>query len=330
RRSLLEEAGRFRAGFDGSQDFDLVLRATERTNKIAHIPWPTYTWRAIQGSAALSASFKPAAWEAGKRALEDALHRRGVQGTVEQGLNQGQFRVRYAIKGTPTIAIIIPTKDHAHLLSRCVDTIRGLSTWPHYEILVVDHDSKDPEAKRYLAENGLLVLPYKGRFNFSRMMNLGAERMRHADYFLFLNDDTEIISPDWMEAMLEHAQRAEVGAVGARLLFPDGQPQHEGIVCEKGPYNIDYRTGRGPLYLSFGLAIRNVAAVTGACMLMRKDVFEELGGFADELDVAYNDVDLCLRALERGYLNVYTPYAQLYHLEGSSRGRLHPTRNVAI
>jgi GT2 family glycosyltransferase len=133
-----------------------------------------------------------------------------------------------------------------------------------------------------------------------------------------------------MEAMLEHGQRPEVGAVGARLLFPDGSPQHEGIVSEKGPYNIDFRTGRGPLYLSLGLAIRNTASVTGACMLMRKQVFQELGGFAEELDVAYNDVDLCLRALEHGYLNVYTPYAQLYHLEGSSRGKLHPTRNTAI
>jgi GT2 family glycosyltransferase/2-polyprenyl-3-methyl-5-hydroxy-6-metoxy-1,4-benzoquinol methylase len=330
RRTLLDEIGRFREGYDGSQDFDLVLRATEKTKNIAHIAWPIYSWRAFAGSAALSASFKPAAWDAGKRALEDALVRRGLEGTVEPGLNMGQYRVRYAIKGTPKIAIIIPTRDHAHLLSRCLDTVRRLSTWPHYEILVVDHDSQDPEALKLLEDDDLQVLKYRGRFNFSRMCNLGAERMSHCDYFLFLNDDTEVISPDWMEAMLEHAQRPEVGAVGARLLFPDGSPQHEGIVCETGPYNIDYRTGRGPLYLSFGLAIRNMAAVTGACMLIRKDVFAEIGRFSEELDVAYNDVDLCLKALERGYLNVYTPYAQLYHLEGSSRGKLHPTRNTAL
>ena len=328
RRSLVEDLGGLREGYEGSQDFDLVLRATEATDKIAHIPWPLYTWRAIRGSAALSAAFKPEAWEAGKRALEEALTRRGHKGTVDSGIIPGQYRVRYTITGRPQVTIIIPTRDHLELLTRCVESIRRLSTWQNFRILVIDNHSIQPETVEYLANGPFDVVQYPDQFNFSRMMNVGAQNAMDSDYVLFLNDDTEVISTDWIEAMLEHAQRRNVACVGARLLYPDGRPQHEGIIAEEGPCNIDFHS-LNPLYLNIGLAVRNCAAVTAACMLIRKDVFFDLGGFDEHLDVAYNDVDIGLRALEKGYLNVYTPYAQLYHYEGATRGRhSHPTENT--
>jgi GT2 family glycosyltransferase/2-polyprenyl-3-methyl-5-hydroxy-6-metoxy-1,4-benzoquinol methylase len=330
RRSLLADIGGIREGYEGSEDFDLALRASEVTNNVGHIAWPLYSWRAIHGSTALAAASKPAAWEAGKRALVDAFKRRGRRVVVERGINESQYRVRHEIEGRPSVKIIIPTRDHAALLKHCVESVRSLSTWPNYHILVVDNDSKDAATLAYLEAGPFDVVPFRERFNFSRMMNLGVAAGPQADYVLFLNDDTEVITPDWIEAMLEHAQEPGVAAVGARLLFPDGRPQHEGIVVEEGPYNIDYQSGQSPLYLTLGISVRDCAAVTAACMLMRTAVFTDIDGYDEALDVAYNDVDLCLRALERGYVNVYTPYARLYHWEGSSRGRLHPARNTDL
>jgi GT2 family glycosyltransferase len=198
-----------------------------------------------------------------------------------------------------------------------VESIRSASTYPHYRFLIVDNDSKEPETLEYLENFPGQVFSYPGEFNFAAMMNAAAAQARDTDLLLLLNNDTEVITPDWIEAMLEHGQRPEVAAVGARLVLPNGHPQHEGILVGRaGAAAVNASIE----YFGLGRTIRNCSAVTAACMLIREEVFRELGGFEERLAVAFNDVDLCLRAREKGYEIVYTPYAQLYHDEGSSRG----------
>ena len=321
RADLVKKLGGFRVGFDGSQDYDLVLRVTEKTDRIAHIPQPLYTWRKIPESAAASREAKPYTHEAGKKALAEALARRSTDGTVLDGLVTGEYyRVKYAIADHPKVGIVIPTRDHANALKRCVDSIRAKTTYRNYEIVVVDNESKEPETAHYLSSVGLRVIPCAGTFNFSNINNLAASKIE-CDMLLFLNNDTEVISPEWLEAMVEHCQRPGVGATGARLLYRDGRVQHEGVLvgCRTLAGNIDHHG-----YFSLGQVIRNVSAVTAACMMTRAAVFEEIGGFDEDLPVAFNDVDYCLRLRQLGYVVVYTPYALLYHDEGGTRGRVHP------
>jgi GT2 family glycosyltransferase len=325
RRALVERVGGFREGFEGSQDYDLVLRATEATDRVAHLPLPLYSWRKVPGSAAASLDHKDYAYESGRRALEDALRRRGVEAKVEEALTPGRYRVRYQVSGTARVSVIVPTRDRAALLRRCIGSVRRRTTYPTYEILIVDNDSTDPETLAFLEAFDGRILRYPGDFDYAAMMNAAAEACADSDHLLFLNNDTEVITEDWITAMVEHGQREEVGAVGARLLFPDGRPQHEGIVLGyRGGVagNVDHQG-----YFDLGETVRNCSAVTGACMLVRSARFRELGGFDERLGVVYNDVDLCLRAMQAGYLNVYTPYALLYHAESSSRRDLHPTED---
>lgn len=317
RAEVLKRVGGFRSEYDGSQDYDLALRVTESTGNLAHIPLPLYSWRKVPGSAAASLDFKDYAYVAGKKALEAALERRGYSGSVEHGIVEGRYRARYDIRGEPKVLIVIPTRDRRDLLERCIESIRSATTYPNYEILVVDNDSREPETLEYLDAFSGRVFRYPGPFNFAAMMNAAAQQAGDADMLLFLNNDTEVITPEWIEALLEHGQRPEVAAAGARLILPNGDPQHEGIVVgvdEAAATNVSVE------YFGLGRTIRNCSAVTAACMMIRQTVFRELGGFEERLAVAFNDVDLCLRAREKGYEIVYTPYAQLYHEEGSSRG----------
>ncbi|TMB98842.1 MAG: glycosyltransferase [Chloroflexi bacterium] len=321
RRALVETAGGFRPGFDGSQDYDLVLRVTESTDRIAHIARPLYTWRKARGSAAAEVQAKAYAITAAKAALEDALKRRGQEGEVSEAPVPGRHRVRYRTKDTK-VAIIIPTRDRVDMLSRSIASIREKSTYPNFDVIVVDNDSRDPETLRYLDEFGGRVVRYPHEFNFAAIVNIGARESADAGALLFLNNDTEVIAPGWIEAMLEHAQRPEVAAVGARLLYPDGRPQHEGVIvglAGGSAGNVDHGG-----YFALGETTHNCSAVTAACMMTRPDVFHEIGGFEERLRVAFNDVDFCLRARAKGYSIVYTPYALLYHYESASRGRLHP------
>jgi len=317
RRRLLEKLGGFRAGYDGSQDYDLVLRAVEATTEIAHLAEPLYTWRKVSGSTAAVADAKPWALDAARRALADAVERRGTPGEVVDGLLPTTYRVRYALRGRPKVSIIIPTRDRVDHLRGCVESVLERSTYTNFELLAVDNQSADPETLGYLAAFPGRVLRYPLPFNYSRLMNLAASHAA-GDLLVFLNNDTKVRTPDWLESLAEHAQRPEVGIVAPRLLYPNGHPQHEGtIVGYKGGHagNVDHRG-----FWGMGDIVRNCSAVTGACLMMRPSVFWELGGLDERLRVAFNDVDLCLRARQAGYDVVYTPYAELFHVEGGTRG----------
>jgi GT2 family glycosyltransferase/predicted nucleic acid-binding Zn-ribbon protein len=333
RRSLLGEIGGFRLGFDGSQDYDLLLRFTERTQRIAHIPKILYHWRKIRGSAAASPAAKPFAYEAARRAIEEAVRRRGYEGLVKN-TRPGQYTVRYRLRRTPLVSIIIPTRDRWTLLRECLRSIEEKTTYTHYEILVVNNDSSEPETARGLEGAGhkWRVLDYPGPFNFSAINNLGAAHAK-GDVLVFLNNDTQVIEPDWLTAMLEQAQRPEVGAVGARLHYPDGRIQHAGVMLGVGgvaDHAFKGLPGDAFTYFALGSVVRNCSAVTAACMMMPRRAFEEVKGFDERLAVALNDVDLCLRLRQRGYLIVYTPFALLYHHESGTRGRLFPPQEEEL
>jgi GT2 family glycosyltransferase/SAM-dependent methyltransferase len=330
RRSLLAEIGGFRPGLDGSQDYDLLLRFTERARRIAHIPKILYHWRKIPGSAAASAAAKPLAYEAGRQAIEDAVGRRGREARVENTL-PGLYTVRYKLTEAPLVSIIIPTRDRWSLLQQCLRSIEERTTYPRYEIIVLDNDSSEPETLKGLnaIADRWRVYPYPGPFNFSAINNFGASQAR-GEYLVFLNNDTQVVEAEWLTAMLEHAQRPEVGAVGARLHYPDGRIQHAGLVLGVGgvaDHAFKGLPGNAFTYFAFADVVRNVSAVTAACMMVPRRAFEQVGGFDERLNVALNDVDLCLRLGQRGYLIVYTPFALLYHHESSTRGRLHPPRD---
>lgn len=317
RRSVITEAGGFREGYDGSQDWDLTLRITEKTDRIGHVRTPLYTWRQVPTSIAHSDETKPWAHDAARRALADSLERQGITGRVEDGPYAGYYRMRYDIEGEPKVSIIIPTRDRLDLLKVCIDSIRQHTTYRNYEIIVVDNNSEEQATLDYLKSFGGRVVQHPGEFNFSKIINHGAENA-DGEYLLLLNNDTEVITPDWIEALLEHAQRPEVGAAGARLLFPDGKAQHEGVIVGPGnglAGNIDFEN-----YFGIGRCIHNPSAVTAACMMTRAEVFKGLGGFEEDLVVAYNDVDYCLRASDKGFLIVFTPYAVLTHHEAATRG----------
>lgn len=325
RSSLVRDIGGFRRGYEGSQDHDLILRATERTKNVIHLPKPLYTWRKIPGSAALSQRAKPYAYEAGKRALEDAVSRRGRDAEVDP-LTPGRFRIRHRLQGQPKISIVVPTRDRIELLDRCIDSVRKKTTYPNYDITIVDNGSVEAESITYFRSFDGGVVAHPGPFNFSSLVNAGVAAT-DGEYALLLNNDIEVISPDWLQAMLEHGQRPEVAAVGARLLYPGGRVQHEGILVGIGgpAMNVDHHG-----YLRLGEAVRECSAVTAACMLTRRVLYEELAGFDEKLAVAYNDVDFCLRARQAGFGIVYTPFAELRHHEAASRENLSPPEDRAL
>ena len=326
RKQMVDAAGGFRPGYDGSQDYDLFLRVTEGARKIVHIPRILYHWRAIEGSVGKQGEAKMYAYESAKKALADHLGRVGYQAEVEDGLFLGSYHLKYRLENQPAIAIIIPTKDNIDVLRRCLDSITAKSTYADYRIVLVDNGSTEQKTLSYyetLREHENIQLLHDDRpFNFSAINNLAA-RAIDADYLLFLNDDTEVISPGWLEEMSGLAQRSDVGAVGCLLSYPDDTVQHGGIIVGIGGV-----AGHAHKYFprgdfgSFGRlkVVQNLSAVTAACLMTRRSVFEEIGGFDEALSHAFNDVDFCLRIREKGYLVVYTPFAELYHHESLSRG----------
>jgi GT2 family glycosyltransferase len=260
---------------------------------------------------------KPYAYDAGQRAVENALMRRGLAGRVTRAEDLGRYHVRLDIVGQPHVAIVIPTRDRVGLLRTCIDSIEGLSTYANFSITIVDNDSVDPETLAYLEHTPHKVVRKPGHFNYSRLINLARSHIA-APYMLTVNNDVTVISRDWIEALLEQVQRPEVGVAGGRLLYPDGRVQHEGI----GLGNI--RGGYVAANLDawwMGRVIRDVSAVTGACQMVKVSAFDEVGGYDENLMIGFNDVDFCLRVHAAGYLIVYTPHAELSHPESASRGR---------
>jgi GT2 family glycosyltransferase len=327
RTALVRRVGGLRAGFEGSQDWDLVLRVTEATSRIAHIPKILYHWRQAETSVASNSEAKPYAFAAGQRVLEGALVRRGRPGQVEM-LSPGRYRVSYAVEGEPLVSIVIPTRDGVELLRKCIGSILERSTYRNFEILVLENESRERETLDYLAALPAphRAVPYRAPFNWSAINNFGARSAR-GQYLLFLNNDTEVIEPSWIEAMLEHAQRPEVGVVGAKLLYADGSIQHAGAVigtCGTAGHAFRRLPASHGGYFGLAQVTRNVSAVTGACMMVRREVFEALGGFDESYAVAYSDIDFCLTALQRGHRVIYTPHAALFHHECATRGALDP------
>ncbi len=326
KRELFEKTGGFRKGFDGAQDHDLIFRCCEQADVIAHVPRILYHWRTHSASTADNPASKLYAYEAGKRAIEGNLERSGEKGEVQLLKDYGFFRVRYALTDRPLVSILIPTMDHTDVLKRCLDSIRAKTTYDSYEILLIENNSTKEETFAYydsLAQDpGIRLVRWDGPFNFSAINNYGAGFAK-GDYLMFLNNDIEILTPEWIEELLANVQRPGIGAAGCKLYYPDKTIQHAGVVVGLGGiagHVFSGMDGRMSGYLHKASIQMNVSAVTAAAMMMPKTVFEELGGFEEKLAVAFNDIDLCLRIREKGYRIVYDPFCEMIHHESKSRG----------
>jgi glycosyltransferase involved in cell wall biosynthesis len=329
RSKLLHELGGLREGFEGAQDYDLALRCIERIDpwQIVHVPRVLYHWRIHAGSTASGSADKPYALAAGEKTISEHLQRRGSDGVVEPLTDLRMYRVRYPLpKSLPLVSLIVPTRNGLRLVRQCVGSILTKTTYNNYEIVIVDNGSDDPEILRYFefvqADSRVRIVRDNRPFNFSEIVNAACSTVSGSIIGL-INNDIEVISPDWLSEMVSHALRPEVGAVGARLWYPDGTLQHAGVIL-----GIRGVAGHAHRYLKrhrngyFGRAclIQSFCAVTAACLVVRKEVFKKVGGFNEALQVAFNDIDFCLRVREAGYRNVYTPYAELYHHESATRG----------
>lgn len=327
KKGLLEKTGFLREGFEGAQDFDLILRITEKARKIIHIPKILYHWRISPSSAAVNPFAKPYAFKSGKRALEEHLKRTGLEGKVEKTPGfVGSFRTSYKLKEEPLISIIIPNRDNGALLSKCANSIISGTSYKNFEIIIIENKSAMRKTfelyDRLSSRANVKIAEWTGKFNWSAANNFGA---RHASgsLLLFLNNDTEVISGGWLGEMASFFTRKEVGAVGAKLYFPGFRVQHAGVVVGMGGaashpfYNFP---GDSPGYMNQARVIRNVSAVTGACMMTSRAVFEAAEGFDEGYPLAYSDVDYCLKVRQKGFLVIFTPYAELYHHESATRG----------
>lgn len=329
-RELLESGELFRSQFDGSQDHDMILRLTAKAKHIVHVPRILYYWRSHKGSVASSIDAKTYAIDAAKGAVADHLTKLGYRNFEIESTRAFAtiFRIKYELTSRPLVSIIIPNKDHMDDLSRCVESIINLSTYDNYEIVIVENNSETAEIRTYYEEISrhprVQVVEYKGDFNYSKINNFGVQYAK-GEYLLLLNNDTEVITPDWMEELLMYAMRKDVGVVGAKLYYPDKTIQHAGIVIGLGAHrtagHTHYRIPEANVgYMGRLCYAQDVTAVTGACMMVSKALYEELGGLDESFTVALNDVDFCLRVREKGLLNIFTPFAELYHYESKSRG----------
>lgn len=329
-RKLLDGTELFRSEFDGSQDHDMILRLTARAKCVVHVPKLLYYWRSHAGSVASDISAKSYAIEAAKGAVAAHLTAQGFKNFEITSTKAFEtiFQIKYEILGNPKISIVIANKDHVADLTRCISSILERSTYDNYEIIIVENNSVSEEIFSYykkIQENpAIRVITYEGEFNYSKINNLGVSQAA-GEYVLLLNNDTSVITPDWLEELLMYAQRKDVGAVGAKLYYEDRTIQHAGVVLGLGAhrtaghshYRVDHRNLG---YMGRLCYAQNVMAVTGACLMMRKSLYEELGGLDEGFAVALNDVDLCIRAWKAGRVNVFTPFAELYHYESASRG----------
>ena len=329
---LMEQAGGGeRAEYNGSQDYDLFLRLTEKARKIAHIPHALYYWRSSPNSTASDISAKTYCIDAGIAALKAHYARCGIA-VDDVALipgTPGYYKTDYTIEHPGRVSILIPTCDHIRDLELCVDSIYARTTYPDFELILIENNSKQPETFRAYERmqkehpDNLKVVTWEGKgFNYSALNNFG-EQYATGEYLLLLNNDTEVISPRWMEEMVMYAQQDRVGCVGAKLLYPDNTIQHAGIgfgfLTLAAHMHKNFPVGH-PGYMGRLVYAQDVYAVTAACLMVRKDVYEQVNGLDESFAVAFNDVDFCVRVREAGYTNVFTPFAQLYHYESKSRG----------
>ena len=324
KKSLIEDVGAFRGEFNGAQDYDLILRCSEKAAGIAHIPRILYHWRVHKASTADNPASKMYAFDAGKSAIEDHLKRCGQDGEVSHAKDLGYYRVKYEVKGSPLVSIIIPNKDEVESLEKCLQSIEK-STYKNYEIIVVENNSVKDETFAYykkIEAKGVKVVYWEKGFNYSAINNYGASYAK-GDYLLLLNNDVEVITPDWLEEMLGNCQRKEVGIVGVKLYYPDDTVQHAGIIVGIGGVAGNIFVGLPRRYTGYfhkASVQQDLSAVTAACMMVKRSVYEAVKGLDEKLQVAFNDVDFCLRVRKAGYLVVYNPYAELYHYESKTRG----------
>lgn len=327
KRELVEKVGMLRSEFDGAQDYDFIFRCTEEAEKICHIPKIMYHWRCHEDSTAENPESKQYAFDAGRRAIEAHYQRKGIHAEVENGEFLGLYRTKYILDEKPLISIIIPNKDHIDDLDRCVQSILKKSAYPNYEFVIVENNSTEDETFAYYEKlqkecEKVHVCRYEGPFNYSKINNFGVSHAA-GEYLLLLNNDTEMINEDCLEEMLGYCSRSDVGAVGARLYYEDNTIQHAGVVIGFGGIagHCFVQQPRGNTgYCHRIICAQDYSAVTAACMMVKRSVFEEVGGLTEELAVAFNDIDFCMKVRQKGYLIVYNPYAELYHYESKSRG----------
>ena len=327
-KALWDEIGGERPECDGSQDHDLFLRLVEKTGGAAHVPQVLYYWRVHAGSTSGGTDAKPYVAAAAKKALADHLARTGRTGTVEDGLFPSTYRVKWDIVGDPKVSILIPNKDHTDDLEKCLHSIWTKTSWENFEVIVIENNSTDPATFAYYETlpsrfADCRVVYYKGAFNFSAINNFGAT-FAEGEHLLLLNNDIEVLSSDFLRELLSYSQRPDVGAVGAKLYYPDDTIQHAGVLMgingSAGHSHKSYpRTAVGDMYRL--VTTQNYMAVTGACLMTKASLYRAFGGLDEEkFAVAYNDVDYCLKLWQKGLLNVYTPRAEAYHYESKSRG----------
>lgn len=335
RKDVMERAGLFESCYDGAQDHDFILRCTEKAEHIVHIPKVLYHWRCHAQSTSENPESKLYAFENGCKAVKAHYDRIGIPAEVEQGPFYGMYRTHYLWKEQPLVSILIPNKDHVTDLKKCMDSIEKKSTYRNFEFIIVENNSTEEETFAYYKEiekrDNVRVLYYKEDFNYSRINNFGAKEA-NGEYVLLLNNDTEMIEPDSIKEMLDVCMRPDVGIVGAKLIFEDNTIQHAGVIIGFGgvaghAFIGQDRDDNG--YFSRIISVQDLSAVTAACLMVRRSVFDEVEGLNEEFKVAFNDIDFCLKVRKAGYLVVYNPYAQFYHYESKSRGQEDSADKVA-
>ena len=326
-RELLDSVGYFRSEYDGSQDYDLILRLTEKAKKVFHIRKILYYWRAHKNSVAQDVGAKPYTVTAAKKALAAHLERCGLKGEVLDSSVPTTYHIKYEIDGNPLISVIIPNKDHTDDLDICLKSLYEKSSYKNFEVIIVENNSTEKETFEYYEaiaqkHGNVKIVKWEGNFNYSAINNFGVNYAK-GEFILLLNNDVEIINGSCLEEMLMFAQRKDVGAVGAKLYYSDDTVQHAGVILGLGGTagHAHKHFGRShPGYMARASIAQNLSACTAACLMMRRDVFDEVGGLDESFEVAFNDVDLCMKIRKKGYLVVFTPYAELYHYESKSRG----------
>lgn len=329
RKSLLDQLPSNTKEFDGAQDHNMTLQVVEKARRVHHVPAVLYHWRICENSTAANADNKPYASQAGIRAVSAHLKRMGIKGEVTLSRRPFTYKVTYAVpENHPLVSIVIPTKDQVAILDTCLSSIFEKSTYDNFEVILIENNSTEPETFNYYERIGSIygervsVIRWEHEFNFSKLMNFGAAAAK-GDYLLLLNNDTEVISPNWIETMLGICSQADVGIVGAKLYFPDETIQHAGLTLTGGVAgHLGHDLPRNDWgYFALLDAQRELSAVTAACMMTKRSTFEKAGGFTEELQVAFNDVDYCLKVRELGERVIFTPEAELYHYESISRGQ---------